>query len=76
MLLPPAGELARRGRSAAELQGLLLQQLQLQQQLAAHRAAESADQTDLDPRTLADQNDLDLRTLAHTLKGRDFTINV
>ena len=76
MLLPPAGELTRRGRSAAELQGLLLQQLQLQQQLAAHRAAESADPTDLDPHILADPTDIDLRTLAHSLKGRDFSINV
>ena len=74
MLLPPAGELGRRGRSAAELQGLLLQQLQLQHQLAAHRAA--AETADLDPRSLAEQSGLDLRTLAHSLQGRDFTINV
>ena len=66
MLLPPAGELGRRGRSAAELQGLLLQQLQLRHQLAA----------DLEPRSLAEQSGLDLRTLAHSLQGRDFSINV
>ncbi|KAF0299911.1 hypothetical protein FJT64_003379 [Amphibalanus amphitrite] len=65
VLLPPAGDLGRRGRSAAELQSLLQQQLQLQQQLAAHRAAETAERADLG-----------LRSLAHTLAGRDFSINV